>query len=436
MLHKEEYKSIIANIKKELFTDDIIKIAKKIKENNGRLYLVGGAVRDAFIKNENSHDEDYCVEGISEELFCKIFPESIKRGKAFEVFDINNREFALARKEIKTGKGHKEFKIETNNKITIKEDLLRRDITINAIAIDVLSGKIIDPYNGIKDIKNKQIRAISESFKEDPLRVYRVARFASKLDFEVEEKTLKLMNRLKSELIYLSKERVFEELRKALNTNNPSKFFDILKKADVLDVHFKEIYNLIGVEQPVKYHPEGDAYNHTMLALEMCTKLTKNEIIRFCVLVHDLGKGVTPKEMYPHHYGHEIMGIKQVENFCKRINTPKMWMKCAKIASREHMRAGKFNLMNTAKKVTFIETIDKTVLGLDALEIVVESDRNCRGTEKSKVEFAEIGKMMLKEIDGNYIKKKYNLKEGIQIKERMHQERIKWMNQRDGSFES
>ena len=188
-----------------------------------------------------------------------------------------------------------------------------------------------------------------------------------------------------------------------------------------------KIYNLIGAEQPIKYHPEGDAYNHTMLALEMCSKLTKNEIIRFCVLVHDLGKGVTPKEMYPHHYGHEIMGIRQVENFCKRMNTPKMWMKCAKIASREHMRAGKFNLMNTAKKVTFIETIDKTVLGLDALEIVVESDRNCRGTEKSKVVFAEIGKMMLKEIDGNYIKKKYDLKEGVLIKERMHQERIKWM---------
>ena len=423
----KKYEKVLKNIKENLFNNEVIEIAKKIEANGGKIYLVGGAVRDVFLNNETPHDEDYCVEGISKELFCKIFPESKIRGKSFEVFDISNREFALARKELKTGKGHKEFRIETSNKITIKEDLLRRDITINAIAIDVLTYEIIDPYNGINDIQNKVIRAVSESFKEDPLRVYRVARLASKLNFDVDKKTLEYMTSLKEELNYLSKERVFDELRKALKTNKPSKYFEILKKANVLDVHFKEISNLIGAEQPVKYHPEGDAYNHTMLALDMSATLTQNEIIRFCVLVHDLGKGITPKEMYPHHIGHDINGVKELERLCNRLKMPNVWKKCGKTAVREHMRAGIFEKMRTAKKVTFIESISKTMLGLNGLEIVVESDRNCRGTEKTKVEFAEIGNKMLKEINGEFIKRKYNISEGLKLQEKLHQERINWL---------
>lgn len=425
----DKYEKEIKKLKKKVFPSDILEIAKKIETSGGKLYLVGGAVRDILLNKETLHDEDFCVVGISSDTFCRLFPEAIKRGKSFEVFDLRGKEFALARKEKKIGKGHKEFEIVTSDDISIKEDLNRRDITINAIAVDVLTCKIIDPYKGIKDIENKIIRAVSKNFKEDPLRVYRVARFASKLDFSVEEKTIKYMNSLKEELSYLSPERVFDELRKALKTNKPSKFFEILKKADVLDVHFKEISRLIGAKQPEKYHPEGDAYAHTMLALDMAASLTEDEIIRFCALVHDLGKGVTPKEMYPHHVGHEITGIKQVENFCKRLKMPNVWLKCAKIATKEHMRAGKFNEMKLAKKVTFIENISKTLLGLNGLEIVVEADRNCRGTKKDKVEFAKIGNSMIKEINGNYIKEKYNIKEGIQLKEKMHQERIKWLQE-------
>lgn len=281
--------------------------------------------------------------------------------------------------------------------------------------------------SGIEDIKNKVIRTVSEKFKEDPLRVYRVARFASKLDFEVEEDTIKIMKELKEELSSLSPERVFDELRKSLKTNKPSKFFQVLKEADVLDVHFKEIFKLIGAEQPIIYHPEGDAYNHTMLALDMSATLTQNEIIRFCALVHDLGKGVTPKEMYPHHTGHDVNGVKELENLCNRLKMPKAWLKCGKIAVREHMRAGMFCNMTEAKKVTFIESISKTMLGLDGLEIVVESDRNCRGTKKDKIEFAKIGNKMLKEVNGEFIKQKYNISEGLQLQKRLHQERINWM---------
>lgn len=155
---------------------------------------------------------------------------------------------------------------------------------------------------GVKDIESRIIRATSKSFKEDPLRVYRVARFASELDFKVEQDTIKMMYELKEELSTLSKERVFCEFRKALKTNRPSVFFNTLREANVLYVHFREIYNLIGSMQPLEHHPEGDSYNHTMITIDNSVKLTNNLLIRYACLVHDLGKGLTPKEMYPHHY--------------------------------------------------------------------------------------------------------------------------------------
>ena len=219
---------------------EIKEIANLIEKSGGRLYLVGGAVRDSLL-NKPVYDKDYCVVGLEKNKFVELFPNAIPRGKSFEVFDLEGCEFALARTEKKTGKGHKNFEITTNKNITIEEDLKRRDITINAIAKDVLTKEIIDPFNGVEDIKNKIIRAVGESFLEDPLRVYRVARFASQLDFEVEKNTINLMNKLKDELITLSKERVFVEFKKALSTNKPSRFFNVLKEADILDVHFKEI---------------------------------------------------------------------------------------------------------------------------------------------------------------------------------------------------
>lgn len=318
-------------------SSNIEKIAKIIEKKGGRLYLVGGAIRDKLL-NKVNHDEDYCVVGLESEDFEKIFPNAIKRGKDFEVFDLYGKEFAMARLERKIAKGHKGFEIVSGKNVTLLEDLKRRDITINSIAQDVLTKEIIDPFCGRQDLEKGIIRATSKSFIEDPLRVYRVARFASKFQFDVEENTIKIMKDLKSELKFLSQERVFEELRKAINTSKPSIFFEVLKKADLLDVHFEEIRKLIGAEQPVKYHPEGDSYNHTMLALDMSAKLTEDEKIRFSVLVHDLGKGLTKKEEYPHHIGHEAKGVGQVEKFCKRLKMPNSWMKCGKTACKEHMK--------------------------------------------------------------------------------------------------
>lgn len=411
---------------------DIEQIAKIIKQNGGNTYLVGGAVRDAIL-NKSIKDEDYCVTGLTSEKFKELFPQAHIRGKAFEVFDLEHKEFALARKETKIGKGHKEFKVEANEDITIEEDLRRRDITINSIAQDVLTKEIIDPFGGQDDLENGIIRATSEKFCEDPLRVYRVARIAATLNFRVSKKTLNMMNRLKDELLTLSKERVFTEFKKALSTEKPSIFFNVLKEAEVLDVHFKQVYDLIGAIQPIKYHPEGDSYNHTMLALDNSAKITNDVKIRFCTLVHDLGKGQTPKEMYPHHYNHEQRGVQPLKEMCKNLGCPTDWERCGKTSVLEHMKGGVFPQMTIAKKVSFLEKIDKTNLGLKGLQIVVYCDRS-RNINASKEEikdeqydFYSIGRKMVKEIDGEYMMSKYGIKPGIELRKKLHEERVKWM---------
>lgn len=406
---------------------DIIEIAKKIASVGGTTYLVGGALRDKFL-GRNVQDKDYCVTGITAQQFKELFPEAFTRGKAFEVFDLYGNEFAMARKELKNGLGHKSFAIETDPTITIEEDLARRDITINAIAQNVLTGEIIDPYNGREDIKNRIIRATTEKFAEDPLRVYRVARFAAVLEFDVEENTIKLMNSLKNELSTLSAERVFGELKKALEAQKPSIFFNVLKQAGVLEVHFKEIFDLIGALQPEKHHPEGDAYNHTMLALDKSAELTNEVEIRFATLVHDLGKGVTPKEEYPHHYGHETKGIELVANLGNRIKAPTSWIKCGKTACREHMRGGLYYRMKPAKQVDFIERVSKSILGLHGLQIVVISDKlSSRNVDEGSIDFETIGNKCLTEVTGDYVSKKYGIAPGIELGKKLREERIRYI---------
>lgn len=416
--------------------ENITIIANKIKKAGGTLYLVGGAVRDELLEKE-PQDEDYCVTGLTVEQFQKIFPEAHIRGKIFAVFEIEKTEFAMARTETKQGKGHKEFNINTEENITIEQDLARRDITINAMAKEVLTGKIIDPFNGGRDLKQKIIRATTEHFAEDPLRVYRVARLAAQLEFKVETKTIEKMNQMKEELKTLSPERVFAELKKALQANRPSIFFEILKNADLLETHFKEIKDLIGVEQPIKYHPEGDAYNHTMLVLDMASQLTKDLEskkkleIRFSALVHDLGKGLTPKEEYPHHYRHEITGVDLVEQIGNRLKIPNNWIKCGKTACREHMRGGIFYQMRPSKEIEFLERVDKSLLGLEGLQIVVISDKTSGGrNNKNDINFEQIGKECLNTINAKYIQNKYGIKQGVLLGEKLKEERIKWIKEK------
>lgn len=404
---------------------EINEIAKIIKQNGGNMYLVGGALRDILL-GQQPHDYDYCVTGLTQEEFIKIFPNANIRGKSFPVFDLQGYEIALARTEQKSGVGHKEFNIQTGKSITIEQDLARRDITINAIAKDVLTGKIIDPYKGKQDIENKIIRVTTHAFVEDPLRVYRVARFASCLGFDVEENTLNLMSKLKEELVTLPKERVFEEFKKALSSRRPSIFFETLKSANVLDVHFKEINDLIGAIQPIEFHPEGDAYCHTMQVVDRASDQTNRLEVRYSALVHDLGKSITPKEMLPHHYGHDKNGVKLVENLSNRIGVPIAWKKCGKLSAQEHMRAGIFFKMKPAKQVELIEKLDRSILGIDGMQIIVNSDNTNRQKNEGN-QFGELGYNMINEINGEYICSKYKELNGIEIKNKLKEERIKWI---------
>ncbi len=406
----------------------ILQIANKIKDVGGTLYLVGGAIRNKFL-NLPITDEDYCVTGLTKEKFQEIFPEAKIQGKSFPVFTINNKEFALARKERKIGIGHKAFEFLADENITIEEDLSRRDLTINSIAENVLTKEIIDPFNGIQDLKDKILRKTTDAFIEDPLRVYRTARFAATLEFTVDSNTIELMKSLKSELNTLSKERVFIEFKKALSSNKPSIFFEVLKQAEVLDVHFKEISNLIGKIQPEKYHPEGDSYNHTMIALDNSAKLTNNLEIRFSSLAHDFGKGNTPKAILPHHYGHDERGVELVKKFGNRIGLPNSWIKCGKTACKWHMKAGIFEQMTASKKIDLIENVAQSYLGLEGLKIVVACDKSRNNLQEmlNYITFEKIGNECLNEINGDYIKQKYPNINGKEFGKRLHEERVKWL---------
>lgn len=414
----------------------MLEIAQKVKQAGGTLYLVGGAIRNCLL-NIPVIDKDYCVAGLTKERFQTLCPEAKIQGKDFPVFILNQTEIALARKERKVGKGHKEFEFLTSPNITIEEDLARRDLTMNSIAQDVLTGKIIDPFHGREDIEKRILRKTTDAFAEDPLRVYRVARFMATLgnNFSVEADTLKAMQQLKGELLTLSKERVFTEFRKALASSSPSLFFETLKQANVLEVHFTEIANLIGQMQPEKYHPEGDAYNHTRIVVDNAAKLTDNLAIRFSCLVHDLGKGTTPKDMLPHHYGHDEKGIKLVQTLSNRIGVPNSWRKCGKTAAKWHMKGGIFDQMTPKKQVEFIEAIGKSMLGLEGLKIVVACDKNRYTTDLQntldQIQFAELGKKCLNEISGEKISQRYPNLKGKAFGEKLHEERINWIKSID-----
>lgn len=378
----------------------IKEVAEKIASKGGRMYLVGGAVRDKVLGIE-PHDKDYCVTGIELSNFVDMFGDARVRGTDFPVFVIDGNEVALARTEKKISQGYRGFKINTSKDITIEQDLKRRDITINAMAQDVLTEDIIDQYGGKKDLKYGIIRHVSEAFVEDPLRCYRAARFAAKYNFKVDKETKALMATLKEELATISEDRVFVEVRKALETDYPSIFFYVLRETDLLAVHFKELKDLIGQTQPEKYHPEGDAFDHSMIVLDKVAKETSDPSIRFCALVHDLGKGITPKEELPHHYGHDKAGVEIIDKMGKRLRFPTDWINKAKVVSKYHMVAARYKEMRPYKQAVMFNIIEHTSLGLKNLEIIVNADEMlCRG----KVEFAHTAKYVMNKINGESLK--------------------------------
>ena len=261
--------------------------------------------------------------------------------------------------------------------------------------------------------------------------MYRVARFASQFDFKVEENTMQMMELLKNELSSLAVERVYQELSRALLTDKPSIFFNVLKEANVLDIHFKEIYDLIGAEQPLKYHPEGDSYNHTMIVLDNVADKTKTLIderkleLRFSALVHDLGKGATPKEEYPHHIKHEERGVELVKNMGKKLKLPTRLIKCGVTSCLEHMRGGIFDKMTFSKKVSFIERVNNTILGLDGLQIIVDADNMLGNGDENQ--FADLGYELINCTDGDTIMRQYGITEGKEVASKMHEIRVLYL---------
>ena len=319
-----------------------VDFAKKIHELGGKAYLVGGAVRDKF-RGVHAHDRDYCVTGVDEKIFAEAFPHAVKFGKSFPVYsvEIDGKfcEVAFARTERKIGTGYRGFEILFTPNVTIEQDLFRRDTTINAMAIEILSGELVDPFGGREDVINKKIRAVSEHFIDDPVRALRAARQAAQFNFEIIAETVEAMKLCGEELSHEPTERIFDELETALKTDKPSIFFRNLERANLLEITFPEIAQLRGKIQPAYYHPEGDSYEHTLQIVDDVAKINSNPMVRFAALMHDIGKGTTPPEMLPHHYKHEKRGLEVLNQMNRRMRLPNEWKKTAAFVIREHMRA-------------------------------------------------------------------------------------------------
>ena len=352
-----------------------------------KIYQVGGSVRDEIIGIPVS-DKDFVVVGATEAEFLAKFPKAEKVGRSFPVFLVNGCEYAFARRERKTGHGYRGFDVEFSPDITLEEDLRRRDITINAIAKDPdFPNRYIDPFGGIEDIKNKRIVHVSEAFSEDPLRVYRVARFAAKFpDFSVDESTIKLMNSIGDELETLSTERVWKELEKALVYPRPSRFFEILKEADLLKYHFPEVLALVGVPAgPIQYHPEGDAFIHTIETMDRLKLSGNNDpVVMFAALCHDWGKAASSPDNYPHHYGHDRAGVPIIEKFCRRMkNVPERYRFAAIAVAKYHMIVREIDKITPKKAITIIKDITSTSCGLDGFMDAVKAD-NARQNDDAR----------------------------------------------------
>lgn len=340
-----------------------------------KLFLVGGAVRDKLLGREPK-DLDFVVVGATEADLLAAFPDAQKQGAAFPVYRVEGfGEIALARRERKVGEGHTGFEVEFGPEVTLEEDLSRRDLTINAMAMNMATSEIVDPFNGRGDLSLRLLRHVSPAFADDPLRVYRVARFAAQLGFSVAAETTALMRTLMGELHTLSAERVCEELRKALRSQHPHLFFQELEAAGVLCIHFPELDALTYIPAgPHKYHQEANAFVHTMLVLDEAVSHGANELERFAALVHDLGKGTTPAHMLPAHHGHEERGVELVEAMGARLKLPVDFIQAGTLASREHLLVHRFMTLRPNTKVDLVARAERNPLRPEGLALVTLAD--------------------------------------------------------------
>ncbi|MFW2160493.1 multifunctional CCA addition/repair protein [Acinetobacter beijerinckii] len=391
-----------------------------------QVYLVGGAVRDHLLGHPY-HEKDYVVVGATPEQLLSEGYQPV--GKDFPVFlhPKTKEEYALARTERKSGMGYHGFQFFTDTTVKLEEDLIRRDLTINAMAMDD-SGKVYDPYGGQKDLDHKILRHVSDAFTEDPLRVLRVARFAARYasyGFRIADETLQLMKDIaqSGELDALTPERVWKETSRALMEDHADLYFQTLKDCDALKILFPEVDALFGVPQRPEYHPEIDCGIHTLMALKQACVANYPLEVRFAVLVHDLGKALTPVDELPRHILHEERGIQPVTEISDRLKIPTYLKNLALIVCKEHLKCHQVKnlkpgtlwrllqrldvLRRPEKVLAFVQACECDAKGrlgledrpypqaqyvLDAMEIV----RNIRAQDlPDHIQGAEIGEMLI-----------------------------------------
>ncbi len=311
------------------------------------IFVVGGAVRDALM-GLPVNDRDWVVVGSTPEAMSA--QGFVPVGKDFPVFlhPQSREEYALARTERKTARGYKGFSVQADPEVTLEEDLARRDLTVNAMAVpealahagpSAWADQIVDPYGGQRDLQHKVLRHVTEAFAEDPVRILRVARFAARFaDFSVAGETMAWMRQMveHGEADHLVPERVWQELAKGLMSDKPSRMFELLRECGALQVLLPELDRLWGVPQRPEYHPEVDTGVHMMLVMDMAARLNMPLAVRVACLMHDLGKGNTPADVLPRHIGHEGRSVKLLQKVCERLRVPTDCKELAEVVAREH----------------------------------------------------------------------------------------------------
>ncbi len=399
-----------------------------------QVYCVGGAVRDELL-GLSVQDRDFVVVGSTPTEMEEAGYKPV--GKDFPVFlHPNTRdEYALARTERKTAKGYKGFQVHADPDVTLEQDLARRDLTINAIAKDE-SGHLIDPYSGIQDLKDKVLRHVSPAFSEDPVRILRAARFAARfIDFDVAPATMDLMREMveKGEVDALVPERVWQEISKGLMEEKPSRMFKVLRACGALKKIMPELDALWGVPQPANHHPEIDTGVHVMMVIDYAASKQYQLPVRFAALMHDLGKGTTPKDLLPRHIGHEQRSVDLLQVLCKRLRVPNDCKELAHIVAKFH---GKVHQVEEMRPETLLQFLVET----DAIRqpqrfgdflLACECDiRGRTGYETQTFEKADLLLSLLKaasEVDAGAVAKLQDTPD--QIKQAVYEARLNALEQ-------